>query len=53
MDEVREISLEEAEKIYGPVPESLTTAPTTHELNEALEGTLKEDEEVVIDETSN
>lgn len=41
-----ELSKEELEAKYGKIPEVVPVAPTTHDKEEAVDGTLEEDSEV-------
>ena len=43
---------EEMELLYGKMPEVIQKAPETHEISEAIEETIEEDKEVIINEIS-
>lgn len=43
---------EEMELLYGKMPEVIEKAPETHDISEAIEGSIEEDKEVIINEIS-
>ena len=43
---------EELKNIYGEIPENIENLPGEHSLNDAIEGTLEEDKDVIFNEIS-
>lgn len=43
---------EEMELLYGKMPEVIQNTPETHDISEAIEGSIEEDKEVIINEIS-
>ena len=48
-----EATEEELIKKYGEIPEIITEKTESHEVEDAIEGTLDEDKDVILDEISN
>lgn len=54
-DDLMEEKLTEEELIakYGKIPEDIQDKPETYDIEDAVEGTLDEDKDVMLDEISN
>lgn len=48
-----EATEEELIKKYGEIPETITEKTESYEVEDAVEGTLDEDKDVILDEISN